>query len=423
MTPRSLAPEYFTPTQVTQPLPTLASDYLHRALFVVKALQQTVNLQNGSPVGGQTLNMNGTAVSSTIVAQLTFTNGSYIRVNGGDSPKTVVYNNGTSDTTLYNGTSWTQITVAMPAGSVAVQSITDTDAGWSLTDITYTSTPESKIYECNSRAEVVAITSDNIFHALKSARTDGYGLSQLLVLPCASLADIGDIIDADTHTYFTLYISREFTSEDIAAGNFGEFAGCYAWETTNRAAAKAFNALYNSSAIWIHATAAVGVDAYASYVYGALISQQIWTSLQGLRIPFSSAINNYGLADNAFTDRISFGLDDVNLGGILAFLTFGGVAAHAPYVYEEIIYANQNWNMNFISANRPDFTNANRAILQQYLQRQNDDTYVAPGTVEEIDVEVDMTADNWTFNATIDCSEVKALWRTYVNFRIGAINN
>lgn len=261
---------------------------------------------------------------------------------------------------------------------------------------------EAVITKCVSEADIAAITNNQ-----EAAQFLKGGKSYIYVLPTATL-DIDSILAASEVNFFTMFVGSEFSDADYSAKDFGTFDGVICRSFTDQTKAKNFSAVKNQCGFFV---AAENGAKNAAYAFGSFLSAPQWDNRQFIDMPLSDGITVLGDADSLFDDRVSFVLTSQQYGNVLAFFVAGKQAIIAPYITEEIRTRQQGRALAWIRDNKPEYTITNAKLLQRYLQEQLDEDYVDTGLVENAEVTVELTADNFIATGNITIAEPKALWR------------
>lgn len=267
------------------------------------------------------------------------------------------------------------------------------------------STPaESK--RCIGEADISTLTKNREAEQIIKG-----GKSYIYVLPTHTL-DIADILKASSYRFFTVLVGSEFTDEEYAAKDFGDFDGVTVRAFTSPEAAKAYGAKTNQCGFFT--TSETGAK-NAAFAFGSLLSAPQWDNRQFINMPFGGGVNAVGAADSLFDDRVSFVLSSPEYGDCLAFFVCGKQAIIAPYITEEIRTRQQGRALGWIKQNKPQYTLTEAKLLERYLQQQLEEDYVDTGIVESAKVTVELTADNFIATGNLTIAEPKALWRLQGN--------
>lgn len=154
------------------------------------------------------------------------------------------------------------------------------------------------------------------------------------------------------------------------------------------------------------------------YAFGKLLSNALdWRNQQYITMPFADDVGTVGDADSLFDSKISFVISDSEYGMRLALFCAGGKAMTAPYIKKNLMIDLQSEALSYISANQPEFTHTQAALLQDELNKvlQSyiiDKKWIADGTVS-----VSLAEDNFVAGAEFNISEPKALWRIFGEMR------
>lgn len=150
------------------------------------------------------------------------------------------------------------------------------------------------------------------------------------------------------------------------------------------------------------------------YAFGKLLSNLVnWRNQQYISMPFTDGITTLGQANGLFDDRVSFVLDDSESGKVLAFFAAGGKAIVAPYILKNFRIDLQSRSTTWISANQPQYTNKECALLEEYLVDKVVNLYIERKWIEAGTIDIKADQGNFVASGSINVSEPKALWRIF----------
>ncbi len=157
----------------------------------------------------------------------------------------------------------------------------------------------------------------------------------------------------------------------------------------------------------------------SAYAFGKILSNPSnWLNQQYITMPFDDGIDERGEAESLFEKRISFVLKDDEFGIVLAFFVASGKAITAPYITKNIRVDIQSRGLQWITANQPDYTLKNAALLETRLQEDVlNAKYIDTQLITAGEVEITLVQDNFVANGDINISEPKALWRVFSEMR------
>ncbi len=155
------------------------------------------------------------------------------------------------------------------------------------------------------------------------------------------------------------------------------------------------------------------------YAFGKLLSNlSDWTNQQYIAMPVDDEIENLGTANQLFDDKVSFVLTDEEFGSRLALFAVGGKAIVSPYIKKNLRVDLQSRALTWISANQPQYTLTNAALLEQRLQEDViNQKYVQTQWIEKGVVDITLVEENFVGTAEINITEPSALWRIFGNMQ------
>jgi hypothetical protein len=272
-------------------------------------------------------------------------------------------------------------------------------------------------------AEVTSVTDGAITVAIEAGVTTAQAIADAIEADedadaLVSVAvDAGDETDPQTaETSVALENGADVTTQ---AGDvdLGSFQGVVGYSTDDADVAANFAALERHCGFYEGA----GGNGAASmfYAFGKLLSNlSDWKNQQYIAMPEDDQIESLGEANTLFDDRVSFVISDEEFGQRLALFTAGGKAIVAPYISKNLRVDMQSRALTWISANQPQFTRTNAALLEQRLQEDViNQKYIATQWIEKGVVSVDLVQDNFVANAEINISEPTAMWRVFGNMQ------
>lgn len=256
------------------------------------------------------------------------------------------------------------------------------------------------IVECDSAADIALLTDNTDGQELLTG-----GMSSVLVLPSADL-DVDAILDAHLNEFYTVIVSSDFTTANVDAADFGDFAGVIAYADDDKAWLKTW--AVTSKHIGFYSVTATKAKNLC-YAMGKFLSSVGWKNQQYIEVPYDDLVATNGEADSLFNDHISFVITSPEYGKRLAF--FGNAKAiTAPYVLKEIEILTQSEAVSYISANQPAYIIREAVLLEGALNKVIA-VYVDNGTIESGKVVITLVNDNFVATGAITLTEPRALWR------------
>lgn len=273
-----------------------------------------------------------------------------------------------------------------------------------------TGVTENEISLCAKKSEIEELTPAKCGVLLDA------GLSSVYILPASSL-DLDEVIDAATESFFTVLIDPYFDDTAISSLDLGGFDGVVGWTNATRANAAAFTIEKNNVA-FLDLDANAGKNMY--HAFGKLLSASSWRNQQYIEMPENSEIEDLGTAETLFSDAISFVLTSPQYGKRLGLFASNRRAIVAPYIYEEIRIRLQSAALRYISGNQPNYTVAEASLLEDVLQSVIDE-YVTADIIENGNITVEPSAEQFVLKAEIRVAEPKALWRIKADMYQGSV--
>lgn len=273
-----------------------------------------------------------------------------------------------------------------------------------------TGVTENEISTCTSKAEIEALTP-----AKCGALLDA-GLNSVYILPASSL-ELDAVIDAAEEKFYTVLIDPSFDATDMASLDLGGFSGVVGWTNATKATAEGF-AAQNNNVAFMDLDANAGKNMY--HAFGKLLSASKWRNQQYIEMPETSEIEDLGDAEDLFDACVSFVLTSPQYGKRLGLFASNKRAIIAPYVYEEIRVRLQSAALVYISGNQPNYTVSEAALLEDVLQSVIDE-YIADDTIENGNITVEPTSEQFILKAGIRVAEPKALWRIKADMYQGSV--
>lgn len=234
------------------------------------------------------------------------------------------------------------------------------------------------------------------------AAIDGSALARALIAPVV----IASGKETEKQAAFA-----EDNLEDGAGLSFGVYEGVLGFATTDVEFAKAQAKKKNTCVFF--KTAPTGAK-NLFYAFGKLLSSLAsWRNQQYIEMPFSDDIQDLGMANLMFDERISFVLSDDEYANRLAFFVAGGKAIAAPYITKNLRIDLQSAALVWIAANQPDYTLKEASLLETRLQEDVVNSYIERGWIESGDIDITLLAQNFVATGDIEIPTPKALWRVF----------
>lgn len=155
------------------------------------------------------------------------------------------------------------------------------------------------------------------------------------------------------------------------------------------------------------------------YAFGSLLSNlSNWRNQQYVSMPESDSINDLGLANLFFDERVSFVITDSQYANRLAFFVAGQKAIVAPYILKNLCVNLQSAALQWIALNQPDYTVTDASLLESHLQETVIEDFIERRWLSEGNVAITINeGGNFVANGAIDVPQPKALWRVFSELR------
>jgi hypothetical protein len=148
------------------------------------------------------------------------------------------------------------------------------------------------------------------------------------------------------------------------------------------------------------------------YAFGKLLSNSLsWKNQQYVTMPFDDGIDTLGEAESLFDDKISFVLMDDEFGKRLALFACGSKAITAPYILRNLEIDLQSAALTYVSANNPDYTLTEAALIEDECQKVINEDYIATKLISSGKIEITLEEDNFVAAGRITVPTPKVLWR------------
>lgn len=150
------------------------------------------------------------------------------------------------------------------------------------------------------------------------------------------------------------------------------------------------------------------------YAFGKLLSNLVnWRNQQYVEMPFGDDVNELGDANSLFDKKISFVIEDDEFGKRLGLFAAGGKAIVAPYILKNLRIDLQSAALSWIGLNQPQYTIKEATLLEQRLQEDVINAYIARGWIESGTIEISLQQENFVASGEISVPTPKALWRVF----------
>lgn len=257
------------------------------------------------------------------------------------------------------------------------------------------------ITECTTEAAILALTDNT-----DGAQLLAGGLNKVFVLPSDDL-DIATVLNANLGQFFTILVSTDFDNTEITDDlDLGLFKGVTCVQSDNEAFLEAQAVIENRCAFNLDSG-----GSNAAFAFGKFLSNQnSFRNQQYIQTPFQSAITSLGDYVDLFEKRISFVISDMQFGNRLGFFGVGGKAIVAPYIKKQLEIDLQSRGLTYISANQPQYTRVQAALLQDELQSVID-LYIARQEITAGTIEISLENQNFVATGEIVISEPSGFWR------------
>ncbi len=319
------------------------------------------------------------------------------------------------DTQLEGGTDATIQTPAV-AASKKIQDITYTakTAGEDGDDIAiiYTNTNTGGAASSSATGSVITVSIESgVTTAATIATAVGADTASNDLV--ATAVDSGDESDPQvTQGSTALENGAEAVEAAVGTIDVGAFDGVVGFSSEDEDVCSLFAGHNNQAAFF---TGNMNGAKNMMFAFGKLLSNlSDWKNQQFIPMPVDDGITNLGTANTLFDDRVSFVITDDEFGSRLAMFAVGGKAIVSPYIKKNLRLDLQSRAITWISANQPQYTLTNAALLEQRLQNDViEQKYVQTQWIEKGIVSITLVQDNFVGTADINITEPTALWRIF----------
>lgn len=293
---------------------------------------------------------------------------------------------GTDDSVTIDGVVFTAQTGAAVLGEATFQAATSNDA-----------TAASLAAQINA-------------HAVTAAKVVASVVGAVVTLTAVDFYSTGNYALAYTDNDTNVGITKSGTAmtggDGLSAGSFGGVIGVWSSDLSllaDQAVIEKRCAFYGSS---------TNKAKNMCFAFGSLLSNSLsWKNQQYITMPFDDEIDTLGEAESLFDDKISFVLNDDEFGKRLALFACGSKAITAPYILKNLEIDIQSAALTYVSANNPDYTLTEAALIEDECQKVINEDYIATKLISSGKIEITLEEDNFVGAGRITVPTPKALWR------------
>lgn len=241
----------------------------------------------------------------------------------------------------------------------------------------------------------------------------GKGLNKFYLISINDLSKLSSILNQNLNKGFCIYLSKDFTTEEKGNIELGSYKGVVGAEFSDELEAKAFS--MNSGFCGFYAKQNIGRN--LEMCFSRLLSRNIFKNCQALQLVAKNGIDKIGDAEVCFDNRVSFAIDDEDVGTRLAGFFAGGLAVIEPFVIEYLKNKLQSAFVKRLGAVEPNYTDFDAKLMESYLQKKVLDPLIKTnknpdGYFEYAKIEINLdSTGNFVANANINVSEPNAWWR------------
>lgn len=300
---------------------------------------------------------------------------------------------GTVDVITVAGVPFTAQTGAATLGTATFQATSSNDA-----------TAASLAAQINAHTDTAAKLTASVVNSVVTltAKDSGFGGNNLTLTYTDNNANIGVTLSG-------------LSAGKLSGGSgisLGAFSGVVGYSSDDQDFLSDIAATENRVAFYGSAT---NKAKNMFYAFGKLLSNASnWGNQQFIPMPFDDGVNTLGDANSFFDDKISFVLNDDEFGTRLALFCVGGKAIVAPYILKNLRIDLQSRTLTWISANQPQYTLTEAALLETRLQEDViNASYIDRNLITDGTIDITLVESNFVATGSIDVSEPKALWRVF----------
>ena len=293
---------------------------------------------------------------------------------------------GTDDTVTIDGVVFTAQAGAAVLGETTFQAATSNDA---------------------TAASLAAQINGHTATALKVVATVVGAVVTLTAVDFYSTGNYAiNYTDNDTNVGMTKSGTAMTGGDGLSAGSFGGVIGVWSSDLSllaDQAVIEKRCAFYGNSS---------NKAKNMCFAFGSLLSNSLsWKNQQYITMPFDDEIDTLGEAESLFDDKISFALNDSEFGKRLALFACGSKAITAPYILRNLEIDLQSAALTYVSANNPDYTLTEAALIEDECQKVINEDYIATKLVSSGKIVITLEEDNFVAAGRITVPTPKALWR------------
>lgn len=293
---------------------------------------------------------------------------------------------GTDDSVTIDGVVFTAQAGAAVLGETTFQAATSNDA-----------TAASLAAQINGHAATAAkVVATVVGAAVTLTAVDYYSTGNYAI----------NYTDNDTNVGITKSGTAMTGGDGLSAGSFTGVIGVWSSDTSlleDQAVIEKRCAFYGDSS---------NKAKNMCYAFGSMLSNSLsWKNQQYITMPLDDGIDTLGEAESLFDSKISFVLNDDEFGKRLALFACGAKAITAPYILRNLEIDLQSAALTYVSANNPDYTLTEAALIEDECQKVINESYIKPKLISSGKIEITLEEDNFVAAGRITVPTPKALWR------------
>lgn len=240
----------------------------------------------------------------------------------------------------------------------------------------------------------------------------GKGLNKFYLISIDDLSKLKNILNENLDKGFCIYLSKDYTTLEKSSIDLGKYNGVVGAEFSVELEAKAF--AVNKGFVGYYAKSNLGENLQMAFSH--LLSRNIFKNCQVMQFSKTNGIDTLGEAEVCFDDRVSFAIDDQNVGTRLSGFFAGGLAIIEPFVIEYLKNKLQSAFVKRLGAVEPNYTMYDCKLMESYLQKKVLDPMIKSnqnpdGYFEYATINITLENDNFVASANISVSEPNAWWR------------
>lgn len=274
------------------------------------------------------------------------------------------------------------------------------------------------IHEITDKSQIAALTSNT-----SASYAFDVGLSKIFLITLSlngsndDLERIKTIVDGMPESkFYSMIISEDFTLQNYKNLDVGTYEGVVSYQMADSLITDAaLETKQEKRCIFIDNNNCKGaINAFASLMLSQVGKR--WSSQQYIDAKTSGPfkVTNVGTADSYYNDRVSFYMQDENLGTKLAGFFQGGREITYPYIIKQLILDTQSIGIQYLAINQPNNTFLTRQQLENSFITVGD-AFIRAGSI--ITYEFRVLADNnkaYTVEATAELAVGKPIWRVNI---------